>query len=209
MFNTSTTFFSADNDIIGNSYLYSHNGDTHQNFYGVKYPHIVDVIFQQNPMEQKTSSAIVFNSKAYEKDLGTSALKVVPKTYTGFIGYNTNQSTGYQDLIVKDSAFISDDVSSFTLTKLTDSQWRLNNLRDLVQDNTLPIWDYSWTAKASSPYSYIDKVPYAANINNAKSLYETSRLKDHYLGARMFLLSQEDYKLVTDLSSSSYQNKNR
>lgn len=208
LFNTSTTFFSTEK-ILDEESVYKHNAETHQNFYGIKYPHIVDFIVPQNPLEQKTSSSIVLNSKAYQKDLATNSWKVVPKTYTQFIGYNSYQTTGNQTLINKDTAFMSDDISNITLSGLTDSQWRLNNIRDLTIDNNLPIWNYSWSAKASSPYFYIDREPNASNINYSKSLYETSRLKDHYLGARFILNSTEDYKLVTDLASGSYQNKNR
>jgi len=180
-------------------------------FYGIKYPHIVDMVFPQNPLEQKTASSITFNTKAYVSDLNNKTWKVVPKTYTGFIGYNTNQTTGYQDLVIKDTPYQSDNISNLSLIKLTDSQWRLNNLRDLTIDSSESIWDYSWNAKASNPYFFIDKEPNILNVNYDKSLFETSRLKDHYLGARMILNlpENEDFKLVTDLSTNTHQNKNR
>ena len=143
MFNSSNTFFTTDEDVVGDNYIYKHNDLGHQNFYGVYYPHIIDTIFKYNPMEQKTASAVVFNSRAYERDFATNSWKNIPKTYTNFIGYNTNQSTGLQSLVIKDDAFQFDDVSNISLIKLTDTQWRLNNIRDLVVDNSLPIWDSS------------------------------------------------------------------
>lgn len=208
IFNTSETFFSVDNNRLVND-IFAHNATTHQTYYDTKYPHIIDLIIQQNPFEQKTSSSVIITNTAYLKDPQTNYLKVIPKTYTGLIGYNSKQTTGYQDLVVADQAFQTDNISNIVLTKSTDHQWRLNNLRDLTIDNAESIWDFTWAAKATTPYNYIDKVPNLANIDYDKSLFETARLKDHYLGLRLFLNSPDDYKLVTDLVTGTTQNKNR
>lgn len=90
-----------------------------------------------------------------------------------------------------------------------ENQWRLNNIRDLTISPLEAVWDSSWGARQSTPFSYIDKVPNFSNIDYNKSLFEQARFRDHYLGVRFFFNPVENYKITTDLVTTMNSNKNR
>ena len=99
--------------------------------------------------------------------------------------------------------------NTISFVKKTDKQWRVNGFRDLTLNNELPIWDTSWNAKASNPFYFIDKTPNFSNLNPDKSLFETARFRDYYMGARLFFNPVEDYKITLDFATTQLQNKNR
>lgn len=208
LFNTSESYFSQHLD-LGNGEIFQHLKGDYQTYYGLKYQHIVDMIYKQNPLEGKLSSSVVFTSKVTEFSNDWGYWKEIPITFDKFIAYNSKQSTGEQNLEIKDSPLEMDFQSDSALVKLTDNNWRLNNIRDNVTDYTEPIWNTTWTAKASSPYNYIDKIPNAAVINTNKGMFEQVRFRDHFLGLRLMFKPDSNYKIVTDLVTGTTQNKNR
>lgn len=208
LFNTTTTFFSQESQ-VGDGSVYKHLSGDYQTFYGRKFPHMLDLIQRLNPLEGKQSSSVVFTSKTSQPSNVSNSWKLINTTFTKFIAYNSNQSTGEQRLELKDSPFEMEFDSDIALVKQTDNNWRINNIRDITVDHQEPIWDKSWNAKASSPYKYIDKVPYANNLDVTKSLFEQSRFRDHYLGLRLIFDDSPNYKIVTDAVTSTTQNKNR
>lgn len=208
LFNTTQTFFSQDL-ILGEGKLFRHMSGNYQTYYSKKYPHIVDLIYKQNPLEGKLSSSVVFTSRTSEYSPNNKAWKFVPKTFTSFVAYNSTQTTGEQNLEIKDSPLEMDFQTDTALVKLTDNNWRLNNIRDNTVDKQEPVWDSSWLVKASFPYSYIDKVPNGNNIDLNKNMFEQARLRDHFMGLRLKFDAPENYKIVTDAVTVTQQNRNR
>jgi hypothetical protein len=211
MFNGFDNFYSTGEFAPGLQSLFKHNALTYQTYYGIKYDHIIDLIAVQNPQEIKFGNGIQYHSNTYFKEASTSGnYKWIPdSTFNGMIAYNSTQSTGYQDLLLKDGMFQMDNANDSAYVRRTDRIYRINNLRDRIVNNNQPIWDSSWGALQSTPFSYIDKVPYEANLDNNNFMYESQRLRDYYMGLRLFFNPPEDYKIVTDIVNTTYSNKNR
>jgi hypothetical protein len=204
LFANSNTFFTQN----GYSEIYKHFDGNYQTFYGSKYPHIIDLIAFKNPKEAKVTSSIDYSALAFAKSANTLEEYPTKETYNTVIFYNSTQSTGEQPL-VQPSNFQMDTFNTLSLVKKTDRQWRINNIRDLTIAPTQPIWDSSWAAKASSPFSYIDKTVNFSNIDPEKPLYESARFRDYYLGVRLFFNPTEDSKITLDLLGTQIQNRNR
>lgn len=196
MFNDAKDLYSND--------LYRHGTRPYQTFYGIKYPHILDIIATSNPGEIKTTTSIQYAADVKAYSITDNEYTVQDETFTEFIAYNSRQSTGLQTLINKNVSFIVDNDNSSTLVNNLQGKWRLNDLRDLILDNSLPIWSKDWANISSNPYSFIDKVP--NNIDYNKSLFYTQRLRDYYLGARFFYNSSSDNKITTDLIQTYQSN---
>lgn len=195
MFNDSDSFYTDD--------LYKHNEGNFQTYYDIKYDHMIDLIAINNPVEAKLNTNICYASNVYEKYFdGTFFL--ANSTFTKGVFYNSKQSSGYQDLIVKAPFDFNLDLNQIAVTKV-DNKWRLNDLRDITYDNFQPVWSKDW-ANTFSNY-WIDKVP--NNIDYMKSLFEAARFRDHYLGVRLFFNPSSNYKINTDIVQTYNVNRNR
>lgn len=209
MFNGSNDYFSVDHFDTYYSSVYKHNQQPFQTYYGERYPHIVDFIVHNDPFEVKTTQYVTYTSKATLWDDFTNQWVDTPKTYSSVTAYNNRQTTGEIGIKPKFNNFEIDMMSNDMLAARVENQWRLNNFWDLTINNTTPVWDASWTARQSSPFSYIDKVPNSNNINYNKSLFEQARFRDHYLGLRFKFDLPENLKITTDLVTTVSSNKNR
>lgn len=207
IYNNSKEYFSQPDEAYTQA-LYKHNAGEFQTYYEKRFAHIVDMIMQQNPYEGKLSSAVTYTSKVKEFVDSAKDWREIPITYSAFVGYNSNQTTGLQ-FLAKKTTFDADTSSNVALTQLTDNQWRINNIRDLAANNLEPIWDSSWATKATTPYEYVDRLMNIPNINYNKDLFEVKRLRDHYLGLRFYFYPLGNYKITTDLAVVTTNNRNR
>lgn len=129
-FNTHNSFFSDG--------PYKHNVGDFQNYYGTKYPHIIDLIAVQNPYDGKLSQAVYYTSRTDEYNLFHREYEAVNATFDGLIAYNSRQSSSYQPVTLKTNPF-QVDIGGSLLVDYIDSKFRLNDLRDLTVSNTDPI----------------------------------------------------------------------
>jgi len=190
-----------------NTDLYRHNVGNFTTYYDTKSPHIIDFIATNNPLLSTQTSSILYTSTSSYYDEQSKQYHRIPETYTGYIAYNSNQSSGYNDIILKTTAFTNDTSNAESFVRQTDKQYRLNDLRDrsLYTDN--PIWSSSWTDVGDS--YYIDKVPYTNNINVNQSPFEAKRFRDYYFGLRLFFQPDINAKITTDIIATLYANRNR
>jgi hypothetical protein len=209
LFNSSENFYSCFKYSPTESSIFEHSSLQYQTYYGTKYSHIVDLVLKNSPLERKTNSSIYYSARSSFFDSVLKQFRSVPSTYTSFIAYNTNQSTGELTLNLKNESFEQEDSTSISLLSLTDNYFRINNLRDLVISPQQPIWDSSHASLSSTPFSFLDKKPNLSNIDFNKSSFESPRLKDNYLGVRFFHNPSQDYKITLDLITTQTQNKNR
>ena len=196
VFNDKSTFFSSVDKIP-----WKHNNGNYQTFYAQKYDHIVDLILKGDPLMMLSNNNVIYTSQSMLNDGD------VPTTFDRMIAYNTRQSTGLQNLELKDTPFEQDPSQGHTLVSKTDRQYRINSLRDYVVDSALPIWseDYSLTQASY----FIDKVPNDPNISFSISPFDEKRFKDTYLGLRLFFNPQENIEINTDTVVSVTSSKNR
>jgi hypothetical protein len=187
--------------------LYQHNIGDFTTYYDTKYPHIVDLIASNDPLNAKQSSSVFYTSETSIYDDTTKQYHRIPETYTGFIAYNSNQSSGYNSLLLKDTPFMMDASLDSSLVDIVDKQYRLNDLRDKTVNTDNPIWSTSWDALQSS--YYIDRVPNSVNIDTAQSPFNAKRFRDHYLGLRLFFNPDINAKITTDIIATTYANRLR
>lgn len=200
-FGSHTNFYTSSNSI------YRHDSREYTVFNDIKYPHIIDIIAINNPLTALQTASVIYTSNTSYYDDTTKTYTKVPETFTSYIAYNTNQSSGKVDLILKNTPFQTDYSNVEALVNITDKQYRINDFRSKTINEGSPIWDSSWNG-ISTNY-FIDKVPYESNIDLSASLFESKRFRDHYLGLRLFFESPLNAKITTDLISTNIANRSR
>lgn len=165
---------------------------------------MVDLIAVNDPYQIMTTASAQYSSDVWQFSYDKTHQVKLPITFDRMIAYNSSQSTGTQPLTIKNPFDL--DVTGFTYVRRTDNRWRINEFRDYSSANN-SIWSSSWPDIQSSPFKWIDKVP--ANIDFTKSLFNSNRLSDYYLGLRLFFNPTENAKIVTDLIATVNVNKIR
>ena len=208
MFGVHDGFFSTNYNDYTNTVLdlYRHNSGPFTTYYDTKYPFVLDMIAINSPMEVKTTNNIFYTSTTSVLDPGTNTYVPMNTTFDKMIAYNENQTTGEVILVSKEFPYMVDNSTSTAFVDKTENQYRINNLRDISNANTA-IWSTTWDALESS--YFIDKVPNIDNIDYNKSMFEQKRLRDHYLGLRLFFKPEEDIKITTDVVATTFANRNR
>lgn len=143
LFNGHKNLYSVHDTDLTHSSIFEHNKGAFQEYYGTKYPHIIDLIAMQNPNEIKYASNILYNSKTRSYSDHFKSWLPSDITYDGLIAYNTHQTTGYKKVVLKDTDFQSDDNDQEILVSKIDQQYRISNLRDMTVSNYDAIWDSS------------------------------------------------------------------
>lgn len=198
-------FYNSDSYLLASrANVFAGNKGPYQVYEGTKYNHIIDFIASANPREVKVFDNLFFSSITSAYNSTTETFSEVPdRTFDNYIIYTSNQSTGIQSINLHSPFNIYDN----NIIRKTDNQWRISDARSLVVDPNLPIWT---SEKAFiSAYYPIDKVPNPTNIDYAKSDFERERLRDYYFGIRLFFNPDLDYKITTELLSTTFSNRNR
>lgn len=189
------------------NWLYKHNEGPYTTYYLTKYPHIVDLSVVAHPTEAKVFNNIIYNSYTTIYDEGSQSYISADETYDSYIAYNSNQTTGKVSLIPKTSPFDTANTNLEAIVGKTDKQYRISNIRDHTISNNIPIWTSDWS-QVQSEY-FIDKVPYPYNVDPNLSPFEARRLRDRYMGLRLFFKPDNNYKISTDIISTKWANRNR
>ncbi len=208
MFNSFDSYYSTGNYAENLQGIFKHNALTYQTYYGTKYDHVIDLIAVHNPQEIKYASNVAYHSNVYFKGNASDYKWIPDETFNGMVAYNSTQNTGYQDLVLK-TGFLTDESNDAAYVKRTDRVYRINNIRDRIINQNESIWDSSWGTLQSSPYVYTDKIPNAINLDTNNFMFESKRLRDYYLGLRLYFNPVQDYKIVTDIVNTTYSNRNR
>lgn len=188
--------------------LYKHNQYPYLTYNGNKYPHVIDLVATANPSEIKYANNIYYLSKSSVRDPNDNTLFTDSNaTFNSIIAYNSYQTTGQHNLVLSTDPFDS-SVAGAILVNRVERKYRLSLLRDYSISNFQPIWTQD-PSQLQSQF-YLDKVPNLLNINYDKSPFELARLRDHYLGIRLFFNpSDVDTKISTDIVQTAIANKNR
>lgn len=196
-FNDHKNFYTTSQDSI----LWKHDANEYQLFYGTKYPFIIDTTFSFNPIISSVTSNINIAAQFEKYSPSTNSYSTLEdRFFNKGIIYNSHQSTGLQTITIKDTFDTVDDTSTNILVKRADRTWRLNNIRDYVDNPDVPLFSSSWSD--IQPSFPIDKVPNPAAFDYDKSLFETSRLRDYWTGLRLIYEPtklEETPKITTDL----------
>lgn len=204
--NNYDTFFSFE---TFNDNVYKHSIGNYQTYYGIKYPHILDMVILGSPQEEKEFTNIYYSSSTEIFDNTTQQFRNHPSTFNAAIMYNSTQSTGANLLRLKDSLFQTETTSGIVLVDKTDNKYRISNFRDTVINPNEPLWTSNWANLQTTPFIYIDKIPNIANLNPTVSLYERGRFRDYYLGLRLIYSSTDNVKIATDIVNTFNLNRAR
>jgi len=181
--------------------LYEHNKGNYQRFYSENYPHIIDFTTAFNPVISSTTTGMSLASNFERYSLEDNQFVTLGDEFFNYgVVYNSIQSTGQQTISIKDTFDTVDDTPDNILATQADRTWRMNNFRNYVTDYTEPLWTEDW-GKLSASFP-IDKVPNADAFDYGKSLFESERLRDYWVGTRLEYRperAQEVPKITTDL----------
>tara|TARA_Y100001938_G_scaffold151107_1_gene246114 strand:+ start:7919 stop:14458 length:6540 start_codon:yes stop_codon:yes gene_type:complete len=193
------------------------NHDNYQTFYGVTYPHILELINNGNGMQVTTYNNIHFITDAYLWDSTNNYY--VEDRYTTFDSgylYNDYQISGILSFVSKDTDIENMPIRSIqnitgqSLLTRKERVWAFNEFRDLAvnrdTNSRLSMFTSEWSDPNYQGYyggnnGYIDKVINTNSISTTKEWYEQQRFRDKYLGIRLFfsnLANTGKNKLITN-----------
>lgn len=195
-----------DNNTFYSDNIYTHGAGPFQTFYGIKYDHFLDVIIPLDLNERKTFSAFNYVSDTWAYSSTSESFTKTYETFTKAVFYNSDQSSGYNDIVANPSPFQTVSIPSIAAEQV-DSKWRINDPRDYTISNADPIWDNA--PFIPNALSWTDRAPNQNNISYSKSLFSLPRFKDYYQGVRLYFNSASNLKITTDLIQTLYTNKNR
>lgn len=206
--NNLNTFYS---NIQTNSYLWEHNTGEYTTYYGNKYPHIIEYIVTKDETTTKVSNSLVYISDVSQYNPTYGFWKEVKNsTFTQALFYNSEQSTGILDLTIKNNtdpfaSVLGTFDPSTILVESTESNWAINNIRDMVDQTNpeQPIFSTNWT-DIQSTYP-IDKVPNMNVINYlTKSQFDMQPFRDSFMAARLMFKPVENHRITTKYLANKY-----
>lgn len=205
MFNTNKELFLSKDNAI-----WTHNEGNFQTFFGVEYPHILEWVNNEDPINSRVFNSLEFRQSCEKYDLTYEDwIKDLDNTFTNIVAYNDNQSTGLLSVLNKDSNYnVIDYNPSQALAFHEENLWRINQLRDYSINPVVPNFTKNWAS--IQPTYPINKVVNTTNIDFNKSQYELARLRGKYLVIRAtFNNPDKTLKLNTELFNTDYSNSVR
>jgi len=200
-------FYSWKNGLIN---LYKHNiKGSYLIFYGESYPFIIEVVDNFGPTQTKISEHILFNTEAkIFDDISKEFLDIEYVTFNKLLVYNSKQISGELLLTTKneDEDYLLEQTTNTAGTVIverTEKDWRVNELRDIRVDNSIPM--FRKDSASLQPNYYIDKIVNPNAIDFNKNWMEMESFRDKYLVIR---LSFDTFTNVRLISNFITQNKN-
>lgn len=192
--------------------IWKHNSEgLYQNYYGIKYPFIVEYV-RLKDLQTRMTEDMTFITKARKWNAIIEEYEDQRfVTFNKLIAYNDRASTGEQQLIVRDDMA---DMTNWLFTQITNSpgqvlitrkerNWNLNEIRNYVIDPQLPLFSTSWT-QLKDIY-YIDKVVNQSNIDFAIAWSDVEMLRDKFLVVRLIFDTFDDVNLIFNYSLETEQ----
>lgn len=190
--NDSSTFYSFNTGSIN---IWEHNTGSYQSYYAQKKDHILELIINPNPSITKTFESLELVSTSSNNNVLSNTI-----TYDRAVFFNSYQSSGLKTLTLKSNPFLSDYSDTSCLINKVSNSWRINNIRDYSIPNTA-LFSTNWT-DLQSDY-FIDKVVNPLAINTTTLKFNTSRLRDKWMGVRLYFNpALSNNKLTTNLIST-------
>ena len=193
----------------GDEKIWKHNTiGSYQNFYGVKYPHIIEYVGISQTLETKVWEHIKLFTEAQKYNpIMEEFFEERFITFNKAVIYNARQCTGEMGLIVKDtqdneedylSQQIVNQVGNNILIDKNERDWSLNDIRDIRVDYESPIWDTNIDSLQEN--YYIDKKLNTASLDENKSWEQLESLRGKYLVVRLIFDTFDDVKLIFNYS---------
>lgn len=186
--------------------LWQHNiRGNYQNFYGTRYPYIIEYVSLSNPLISRIWENITLQSEALEYVQATNSF--LDKRFVTFnkgLFYNTRQNSGILNLNVKDTdedqylmSQIVNEIGTITIDR-NERDWSLNEIRDIVIDNTVPMFEQ--TISNLQDNYYIDKEVNPNAIDFNKDWTQLESFRDKYLVVRLIFDNFDNIRLISNYS---------
>lgn len=191
------TFYSFSNGY--GMWKHNSNESNYTTFYGLKFPHIVELILNEGNTFDLQS--LIYHSNVYSYANGYEE-DVLGITYDQMIAYNDRQSTGLQNLVL-DSEMNIYPVANQTHVKRTDRNFKVGQFKDFASSSN--IWSTNISSIKQGVHGYMDKLPVVNfNINEV----EMADFKSKWVGARL-IFNQHDKKITLEFEQSNKQPSKR
>jgi len=142
-------------------YYWKHNTGLVGDFNRVNYPFEIEVI-QPTPSVNTVLGSVIINSNVEDREGNDQNFDF----FKQYVGFNSYQCTGYQDIINRKNA------------RVRDREWKINQFRDLAID-----------PKVSA---YTDHEPVSVNLDTAKPWYKKAKLHDRWHGIKLVYPNTDD-----------------
>jgi len=190
--------------------LYRHNmKGSYLVFYGTANSFVIEIVDNMGAAQTKITEHILFNTEA--KQFDNNAEDFLDKeniTFNKLLVYNSKQTSGELSLVTKtlDENYLIEQTTNeagSVIVERTEKDWRVNELRDIRIDNTIPMFRKD-ISSLQAKY-YIDKIVNPLSIDYDKNWMEMESFRDKYLVIRLTFDNFTDIKLISNFIS---QNKN-
>lgn len=204
--------------IYGNDNIWKHNKlGEFQNFYGKRYPFILEIVSASNPLVTRVWDYIRLSTKSMKYDSISEQFNDERfVTFNKALFYNSRQASGILNLIVKDTNSNEHDYLLQQVQNLSgdsiiidrnERDWTINDLRDNRVDYTKAI--FSERVEDLQNDYYIDKVLNPGVIDYNKDWQDLESFRDKYLVIRLIFDSFDDVKLVLNHTVETETNSSR
>lgn len=193
--------------ISGDNHIWKHNiFGKYQNFYGKKFPFIIEYVSTGSPILSQIWDSISVIAEA-KKWIESSQQFVDLKDvfFNKVLFYNTRQSSGILDIRVKDllldGDYMIDQIdspSNVVIADRTERNWNINNMRDFRVNPSETLFK-SDNVSIKNEY-FIDKVVNPASIDYDKDWMELETFRDKFLVVRLIFDTFDDVKLLMNYS---------
>lgn len=191
------------------NFLWKHNSKNgYQNFYGQRYPFIIEYVSLSNPLSTRIFDYLKLITEA--KKYNAQYNEFVDQKFITFnkgIFYNSNQSSGVLNLVVKnknedDEDYLLQQVQNIEgdsiIIDRNERDWSLNELRDYRTNYEIPMFDSNINSLQDN--YYIDKKVNSDSIDHDKDWSELQSFRDKYLVVRLIFDTFDDVKLLLNYS---------
>lgn len=176
---------------------------------------IIDLILNNNAMLTAVTNDIMWVTHAKVYDSTARQYVDVDDTFTNGVVYNSYQTSGKLTFQATNQSPTDVLMTAVNTTypqarvNRYERTYKLNEFRDMVTDNTQPIWSSS-TADINALYPwYIDKVVNPAAVGSVP-WNSNARFRDKYLGIRLFFSNLDgSIKLTNNFLISTKTNSPR
>lgn len=195
--------------IHGNNAIWKFNKlGEYQNFFGKRHPFIIEYVSLSNPLSTRVWEYIKLLTEA--KKYNAEFNEFVDERFVTFnkgLFYNSRQSSGILNFLVKDINPDSDDYLLQQVQNLpgdtiiidrNERDWTINQMRDIRVNYSEPIFN-SNIESLQDDY-FIDKIVNENAIDIDKDWTELESFRDKYLVIRLIFDNFDDVKLLLNYS---------
>lgn len=198
------TWYRPESGVSDNN-IYQHNiKGSYRRFRGKYFPFIVEFINNEEAIATKNFNSVTYTATAWRySDEHEEFLQEKYLTFNKALFYNSYQTTGIINLIVKDTSPIPEDylfeqVRDLDATELiidrNEYDWSINQLRNMRDNYSVPMFSKNLVDRQLE--YYIDKVVNEDCLDLYKPWHQQETLYDKYLAVRLIFDNFEDVKLV-------------